>query len=103
MANLLSEDEIRTALASLPGWRLADNTLVHDVPVPADSQDALEQAVMQAADELNHHPEVERRPDGMRLTLWTHSAGGVTEKDIELASRLDQVLSGSGRDRHAET
>jgi 4a-hydroxytetrahydrobiopterin dehydratase len=58
---------------------------------------------MQAADQLDHHPEVERRPDGMRLVVWTHSDGGVTEKDVELASRLDQVLSGSSRDRHARS
>jgi 4a-hydroxytetrahydrobiopterin dehydratase len=98
---MLSKDEIRTALAALSDWRLVDNALVHDVAVPADSQNALEQAVMQAGDQLGHHAEVERRPDGMRLVLWTHSEGGVTEQDVELAARLDQVLSGSGRDRHA--
>ena len=34
----------------------------------------------------------------MVFRLWTHSAGGVTSKDVELAGRIDQALSGAGRD-----
>ena len=94
----MNQKEIDDALASLPGWRYDDNKLVRDVPVELDSQDNLERAVMQVADELNHHPEVERREGTMRFQLWTHSAGGVTAKDVELAARIDQTLSGPVQD-----
>ena len=94
----MNQKEIDDALASLAGWRYDDNKLVRDVPVELDSQDNLERAVMVVADELNHHPEVERREGQMRFQLWTHSAGGVTAKDVELAARIDQTLSGPVQD-----
>jgi 4a-hydroxytetrahydrobiopterin dehydratase len=90
----LSADEVRTALDSLPGWKGGVEHLYRDVDVPSHSQDELESAVMSVANELNHHPEVERREDGMRFVLWSHDAGGVTSRDVELAARIDQVLSG---------
>jgi 4a-hydroxytetrahydrobiopterin dehydratase len=98
MAELLDQDRIDGALASLPGWRYDDNKLVKRVPVADGSQDQLEKAVMEVADELNHHPEVERGPGELRFQLWTHSAGGVTQKDVELAARIDDTLSRSPRD-----
>jgi len=98
MAQTMSEQEIRDALAALPGWELADGKLVRDVPVEADSADNLERAVMQVADELDHHPEIQRGERSLRFTLWTHSAGGVTAKDVELAGRIDQTLSGPVQD-----
>ncbi|HEX6919139.1 MAG TPA: 4a-hydroxytetrahydrobiopterin dehydratase [Actinomycetes bacterium] len=94
MPELLDQASIDTALASLPGWSYDDNKLVKRVPVPSDSHDQLEKAVAEVADEMNHHPEVERGPDELRFQLWTHSAGGVTQKDVELAARIDQTLSG---------
>ena len=53
---------------------------------------------MKLADEVNHHPDVSRDADSVTFRLWTHSAGGVTAKDVELAARIDAQLSGSGTD-----
>ncbi len=94
MADLLDQKSIDDALAALPGWEYDDNKLVKKVPVADDSKDQLEKGVMEVADELNHHPEIERGPGEMRFQLWTHSAGGVTGKDVELAARIDKTLSG---------
>ena len=94
MPHLLSDQDIQTALEALPGWERAGDRLVREVDVPADSQDALERSIAEVADALNHHPDVRRDGDTVHLELWTHSAGGVTRKDIELAGRIDQVLSG---------
>ncbi len=93
-SGLLSADEVRTALDSLPEWKGGVEHLYRKVDVPRDSQNQLESAVMGVADELNHHPEVERSDDGMRFVLWSHDAGGVTRRDVELAARIDQVVSG---------
>ena len=98
MAELLDDAAIDTALASLSGWTRVDNTLVRDVQVAADATDNLTAAIGKAADELNHHPDVTAGPDGLHLVLWTHSDGGVTAKDVELAARIDQVVSGSVQD-----
>ena len=98
MATLLTAEQIRDALQSLPEWRQDGDAIVRDVSVAPHSQDALESALMDVANRANHHPDIERAGDGMRVVLSTHSAGGITEKDVQLAAQIDQVLSGAGRD-----
>jgi 4a-hydroxytetrahydrobiopterin dehydratase len=98
MPALLDDDEIRTALAALPGWDRDDLALIKRVPVADDQHESVERAVADVADALDHHPEVARDFGSLTFRLWTHSAGGVTAKDVELAGRIDQVLSGSTQD-----
>jgi 4a-hydroxytetrahydrobiopterin dehydratase len=98
MAGLIPDDEIAAALQALPGWSYEDGRLTKRADVPADSQDALLEAVGRVADDMDHHPDVERAEDGVTFRLWTHSAGGVTAKDVDLAARIDQQLSGAGSD-----
>ena len=96
MAQLLDDSAIDDALVALPGWQRVDNTLVRDVPVDGDAAaDNLEAAVAKAADELNHHPVVDRSGGALRFTVWTHSAGGVTSKDVALAARIDEAIAGT--------
>lgn len=99
MTEVLSPEEIATAVAALPAWTAEDQRLVREVKVPADSQDGLLEAVARVADEMNHHPDVERSADSVTFRLWTHSAGGVTAKDVDLAGRIDAQLSGSDPDQ----
>jgi 4a-hydroxytetrahydrobiopterin dehydratase len=96
--DLLDSSQIDAALESLPGWSYDGEALTRRADVPADSQDAMVQAVARVADAMDHHPDVSREPDALVLRLWTHSEGGVTTKDAELAARIDQVLSGSATD-----
>ncbi|MFG1945811.1 4a-hydroxytetrahydrobiopterin dehydratase [Nonomuraea sp. NPDC048826] len=99
MTELLNRDEIDTALAALEGWHSEENALVRDVPITPDNFKWLSEAVQHEADELNHHPDIDKTDNGIRFRLSTHSAGGVTPKDVELAARIDQVLSGGTRDK----
>jgi 4a-hydroxytetrahydrobiopterin dehydratase len=101
MPDVLDQDAIDTALSALPGWTYDGEALVKRADVPDDSQDALERTVGAVADALDHHPLVTREPGAVTFRLWTHSAGGVTAKDVDLAARIDQVLSGVGPDREA--
>ena len=41
-----------------------------------------------------HHPNVERDGDTVTFLVWSHDVGGVTTRDVELAARIDEVLSG---------
>lgn len=95
MPALLGDEDITAALEALPGWDRDDQALVRRVPLADDQHDAVEQQVARVADELDHHPEISRDFGALTFRLWTHSAGGVTAKDVELAGRIDQVLSGS--------
>lgn len=95
MPALLDDDEIRASLEALPGWDRDDQALVKRVPLADDQHDAVERQVAAVADGLDHHPEVSRDFGSLTFRLWTHSAGGITAKDVELAGAIDQVLSGS--------
>ncbi|RJL21449.1 4a-hydroxytetrahydrobiopterin dehydratase [Bailinhaonella thermotolerans] len=99
MAERLTDDEIDTALAGLENWRREGNALVREIPVADDTYAWLSEAVMNEANMLDHHPDIEKTGDGIRFRLQTHSEGGVTSKDIELAAHIDQVIDGAARDR----
>ena len=103
MADLLDRAQIDAALESLPGWTYDGEALTRRADVPADSQAAMVDAVASAAEEMNHHPDVSRETDGVTFRLWTHSEDGVTAKDVELAARIDRVLSGAGTDSGASS
>ena len=93
----MDRKQIEDALAALPGWEYDGTKLVRRVPVADDAQDNLESAVMKVADELDHHPVIERGAGELRFDVWSHSAGGVTAKDLELAARIDQTLAAPSR------
>ena len=99
MAELLSRDDVDTALAALAGWSFEDDKLVKRAQVPSDSQEGLVEAVSRVADAIDHHPVVSRDSESLTFRLWTHSAGGVTAKDVDLAARIDRELSGAGSDQ----
>ena len=98
MGDLLDRSQIDAALEALPGWSYDGEALTRRAVVPPDSQDALVEAVAQVADAVDHHPDVSREPDSLVFRLWTHSEDGVTAKDVDLAARIDRVLSGSATD-----
>ncbi len=91
-APLLSEDQIRLALADLPGWELADGRLVKRFR-RRDFVDALGflDGVAGPAEAMNHHPDVEIHWRDVTLSLWTHAAGGITERDVRLARAIEEL------------
>lgn len=98
MAEPQDDPGIDEAVAALPGWKREGEHLVRRVPISDDDRDNLERAVMKVADELDHHPVIERLPGELSFRLWTHTVGRVTRRDVELAARIDQTLSGTVQD-----
>ncbi|GAA4059236.1 4a-hydroxytetrahydrobiopterin dehydratase [Nonomuraea soli] len=99
MTERLTDADIETALAALESWRRDGDALIKDVPITDDNFGWLSEAVNNEAETLGHHPDIQRTGDGVRFRLSTHEAGGVTPRDVELAARIDQILSGAARDR----
>jgi 4a-hydroxytetrahydrobiopterin dehydratase len=89
----LTDDELRDALPRLPQWSGDGDGLRRTVELPS-FRDAVAAIVSIAdvAEEMDHHPDVDLRWRTLHLTLVTHSAGGVTDLDLQLARRIDALL-----------
>src|SRR3954452_4880537 len=90
MATLLDDRLVTDAMTNLDEWSGDAHRISRTVRI--DDVDGLVAAVCEAADAMDHHPEIERDSGSVTFTLWTHSAGGVTELDIALASRIDDLV-----------
>lgn len=88
----LTDDQIRNALASLPGWSREGDTLTRTYAHP-DFRTAMAfvNFVAEVAEKQGHHPDVDIRYNEVRLAVTTHDAGGLTEKDLELARTVDHA------------
>lgn len=45
------------------------------------------------ADDRDHHPDIDIRYDVVRVSLWTHTTGGITDRDVGLAEEIDHATS----------
>ncbi len=91
----LSDDELSAALPGLPLWSGDGDGLRRTVELPSfrDAVAAIG-AIADVAEEMDHHPDIDLRWRTLHLALVSHSAGGVTELDLELARRIDALLPG---------
>jgi 4a-hydroxytetrahydrobiopterin dehydratase len=91
---VLSESERTDALAGLPGWAFdADRNGIAKRFAFADFSVAFAfmTRVAMAAEKADHHPEWFNVWNKVDILLSTHSAGGVTEKDVALAAEIEAV------------
>ncbi len=87
----LSDDDIRTALGALPGWEHVDSAITRQYRLDSFAGAiAFVVRLSYAAEAANHHPDVDIRYDKVRVTLSTHSEGGVTTKDLDLAAAIER-------------
>lgn len=89
---VLSDDEIQSRLANLDGWSHEDGALRKTFKFKdfAASVDFVVR-ITPPAEEMNHHPDVAISWSKVSLALSTHSEGGITMNDFELASRIDPL------------
>ncbi len=97
MSRLLTDEEIDRQLGDLPGWRRDGESLVVSYDAP-DFPTAVQLIVASGdeAEQMGHHPDVDLRWKVTHWRLSTHSAGGVTQLDIELAHRISQAAARLG-------
>lgn len=89
----LSDAEINDALDDLPGWTHENDRLKKSYEF-SDFRAAISFVVRLSfyAEEMMHHPELENVYNTVSIALTTHDAGGkVTEMDVELASKIEEV------------
>ena len=91
MSRRLDQEEIARQLEDLPGWELQGESLHAELDTPDfRTAVALVTAVADEAEQMDHHPDIDIRYRRVHLTLSTHSAGGITQLDIELAHRIEE-------------
>jgi len=93
VTELLSQEEIDRALErELPQWRQDGDSIVREVEA-ASFLDGIRlvQQVAEVAEDLDHHPDIDIRWRTLTFRLSTHSAGGLTSKDLRLAADIDRL------------
>ncbi len=86
----LSDDEIREALKDLPGWRHERGEIFKQYKFPTFLEAiAFIDRLAEAADELNHHPDLENHYNRVRVALHTWDQDAITGKDFALAHRIE--------------
>jgi 4a-hydroxytetrahydrobiopterin dehydratase len=88
----LNPDQVKARTAALPGWQIEGGELVKTFAFK-DFVAALGfvNRVGQAAESAGHHPDIDIRYNRVRLALVTHDAGGLTDKDFQLASQVEKL------------
>lgn len=92
----LSDDEIAEGLKSLPGWRREGGEIYKWFRFPGfPDAIAFLSRIVEPAERMKHHPDVENHYNRVRIGLHTWSAGAITEKDLALAAEIERVAGGS--------
>lgn len=93
-SRVLSDEQIGERLKMLSGWELDGRAITRELTF-ADFREAVSFLVLIAfdAEEADHHPDVTINYKRLRLSLSTHSEGGLTEKDFALATVIDRHFS----------
>lgn len=96
MATLkLSPEEVQARLGGLDGWALKDGKLHKDYAFDSFVHAfSFMSGVALVAESMNHHPEWFNVYHKVVIDLTTHDAGGISEKDFELAAKADELAGG---------
>lgn len=90
---LLDDAEVARNLEQVPNWERHGDAIERSVRLN-DFRGAIAfvNSIAEAAEQANHHPDILIRWNTVDLTLSTHSAGGLTEKDFALAARINELV-----------
>jgi 4a-hydroxytetrahydrobiopterin dehydratase len=93
MAELLSDEQVEAALAGMSGWTREGDAIRRDVTAPTFAEGiSLVDRVAVVADERDHHPDIDIRWTTVTFRLSTHSEGGITGNDVEMAREIDRIV-----------
>lgn len=97
MAELLDDVATMSALERLPGWEREGDALVRSAKLPDfPTAIAVVDRVAEIAEQRDHHPDIDIRWRTLTFRCSTHSAGGVTDLDVALASTISELIAAAG-------
>jgi 4a-hydroxytetrahydrobiopterin dehydratase len=93
MSELLEKQELTAALKKCPEWDLEKNHITRTVEFE-EFMEGIDfvNDVGEIAEEAQHHPDITIKHTKVTLRLTTHDVGGITELDIQLAQRIDNLV-----------
>lgn len=88
----MSDSEVTKQLSELGGWERDGDALVREFELSnfVGSVDFVNR-ITPIAEEMNHHPDLSISWNKVKVSLSTHSEGGITENDFRLATKIDSV------------
>ena len=93
MAALLDADSVRNAVAVLDGWEGGPDAIVRTVGLRSfPAAIAVVDRVAKIAEEMDHHPDIDIRWRTLTFRCWTHTEGGITRRDVELAKAISEQV-----------
>lgn len=96
MSRLLTEAEVTRQLSEIDSWTRAGEAIKRTIECAGFPQAiALVVDVADEAEQMDHHPDIDIRWRTVTFFLTTHSAGGLTQLDVELAHRIESLIAES--------
>jgi 4a-hydroxytetrahydrobiopterin dehydratase len=94
--DLLPDNEIEARLGELDGWSREGDAITKEFK----NEDFVGSvrfvdSLVEPAEAMNHHPDLELSWDIVKVSITNHAAGGLTENDFELAKRIDKLAARS--------
>ncbi len=92
MSTVLSDAEVQQALQKLPGWKKNGNAIERHFQF-ANFVQAMEwvNRIAEAAEAVNHHPDIHISYNKVALALVSHDSGGITQRDIRMAGKINEL------------
>jgi 4a-hydroxytetrahydrobiopterin dehydratase len=89
---LLSDEDVGRRLEALDGWEREGDAITKDFKLE-DFKGSVEfvNRLTPVAEEMNHHPDLKISWNTVTVSITTHSEGGLTENDFELAGKIDAL------------
>ena len=96
MPSKLSDLEIRRAMGDLPGWSRKGDAMTKTYSF-ARFADGIRfvQQIADVADAMDHHPDIDIRYTKVTFSLSSHDAGGITQRDLDLAKKIEETAFAS--------
>jgi len=91
---LLEDSEITERLEGLDGWEREGDAITRSFD-RGDFVGSVEfvKSIVEPAEEMGHHPDLEISWATVKVTITSHSEGGLTANDFELAGRIDSLAA----------
>jgi 4a-hydroxytetrahydrobiopterin dehydratase len=89
---VLTDEQIKQTLGSLPGWQQQGKAIQRVFEFP-DFKASMQfvNNIPDAAEQANHHPDIDIRYNKVTMALVSHDSGGVTQRDVRMAQKINEI------------